>query len=390
VIKGLRMYKLLQGNCIDVVKSLEADSINCVITSPPYWGLRDYKVDGQFGLEPTPDLYVQHLIELFREIKRVLKDDGTVWLNLGDSYAGNCSRASNGGRAGFGTPREGVFDRGASGLKDKDLVGIPWRVAFALQADGWWLRSDIIWAKRNCMPESVKDRPTRSHEYIFLLTKSPTYYYDAEAIKEPVMTTPHAPGNKKVDEGGLSSGSNITKKQAVWGLDGLRNKRDVWWVSTKPFKDAHFATFPEDLIEPCVLAGTSEKGVCPECGKNWERVIEITEKGHANYDGSERAIAMGHTADGPTSRGAITPDMKQTIGWQPTCDCMVTAPDGSRVLVHTDPIPATVLDPFNGAGTTGVVALEHGRDYIGIELNPDYIEMSKKRIDFAIQQEGLL
>jgi DNA modification methylase len=304
---------LYLGDCISVVKTLADQSVNCVITSPPYWGLRDYKVDGQFGLEPTPDLYVQHLVELFREIKRVLKDDGSVWLNLGDSYAGNCSRASNGGRAGFGTPREGVFDRGASGLKDKDLVGIPWRVAFALQADGWWLRSDIIWAKRNCMPESVKDRPTRSHEYIFLLTKSARYYYDNTAIAEKSEWASRDYRSKikgGVKSGGKTATGLYATDKVAYREDGLRNKRSVWWVSTKPFKDAHFATFPEDLIEPCVLAGSRKGDV--------------------------------------------------------------------------------ILDPFNGAGTTGVVALKHDRDYIGIELNPDYIEMSQKRIDESIQQEKLL
>jgi DNA modification methylase len=337
------MYKLIQGDCISVVKTLPPESVNCVITSPPYWGLRDYKVDGQFGLEPTPDLYVQHLVDLFREIKRVLKDDGTVWLNLGDSYIGGKGRSGSKGA----DLQEERYDKGNTlnrgyqtigehgitkvtddrkmlkefGIKPKDLVGIPWRVAFALQEDGWYLRSDIIWAKRNCMPESVKDRPTRSHEYIFLLTKSAKYYYDYQAVLEPAAYDGRKDtmfkGAVKDYEGIVPNGKPqtfATEGHERWQKDenGLqvRNKRDVWWVSTKPFKDAHFATFPEDLIEPCVLAG------CPKGG--------------------------------------------------------------------------VILDPFNGAGTTGVVALKHGRDYIGIELNESYIEMSRERIEKATQQEKLL
>jgi DNA modification methylase len=334
-------YRLICGNSLDVLKTLSNQSIQCCVTSPPYYGLRDYGVNGQIGLEQTPDEYVQKLVDVFREVKRVLRDDGTLWLNLGDSYAGKCSRASNGGRAGFGTPREGVFDRGASGLKDKDLCGIPWRVAFALQVDGWWLRSDIIWSKTNPMPESVKDRPTRSHEYIFLLTKSKKYYYDYQAVLEPATGYDGRKdtifkGSTKNYDGVMPNGKpqsfaqngherwqyknlqedgqkpNTMHVNRLIGneyMSPVRNKRDVWVVSTKPFRDAHFATFPEDLIVPCVLAG------CPQDG--------------------------------------------------------------------------VILDPFNGAGTTGVVCKKNGRNYIGIDLNPEYIEMSKKRIKDTQQQMRL-
>jgi len=233
-LKNGTMWEIKQGDAIEVLKTIPDQSINTCVTSPPYWGLRDYGIDGQVGIEETPEEYVAKMVEVFREVKRVLRNDGTLWLNLGDSYAGNCSQASNNGRAGFGNPRERLVNRKGEGLKPKDLVGIPWRVALALQADGWYLRSDIIWHKPNPIPESVKDRPTKAHEYIFLLSKSPRYYYDYEAIKEPV-----------------------TSKQ----LGSTRNRRSVWTVPTRPFPEAHFATFPPELIEPCVLAGCPIGGV---------------------------------------------------------------------------------------------------------------------------------
>lgn len=262
---------LLVGDVRERLRELSDRSVHCCVTSPPYWGLRDYGESEQIGLEQSPEEYVAELVAVFREVWRVLRDDGTLWLNLGDSYAGNNSRASNNGRAGFGNPRDGVFERIGDGLKTKDLVGIPWRVAFALQADGWYLRQDIIWHKPNPLPESVKDRCTKAHEYIFLLSKSPSYYFDYEAIREPTID-----------------------------LQDKRNRRDVWSVPVKPFKGAHFATFPTDLITPCILAG------CPDGG--------------------------------------------------------------------------IVLDPFFGAGTTGLVAQSLKRGWVGCELNPVYAEMALKRI----------
>jgi DNA modification methylase len=271
-MQRLRLARMiLIGDVRTSLKNLADGSVQCVVTSPPYWGLRDYGRDDQIGLEATPELYVSALVSVFNDVRRVLRDDGTLWLNLGDSYAGNNSRASNNGRAGYGNAREGVFERIGDGLKTKDLVGIPWRVAFALQADGWYLRQDIIWHKPNPLPESVKDRCTKAHEYIFLLSKSPRYYFDYEAIKEPTVNS----------------------------LD-KRNRRDVWTVPVKPFKGAHFATFPTSLITPCILAG------CPEGG--------------------------------------------------------------------------VVLDPFFGAGTTGLVAQKNNRKWIGCELNADYARIAENRI----------
>jgi site-specific DNA-methyltransferase (adenine-specific) len=243
-------YTIHQGDCIATLQTLPEKSINCCVTSPPYFGLRDYGHDGQIGLEQTPDAYVNKMVEVFREVRRVLRDDGTLWLNLGDTYVGATSQHKNGGSQGHnsciakktmgGIPSGGRGDRNRklyeSGLAMKQLIGIPWRVAFALQADGWYLRQDIIWHKPNPMPESVKDRCTKAHEYIFLLSKSERYYFDSEAMKEPVVTT-----------------------KAV-GNDETRNRRSVWSVTTKPYKGAHFATYPPELIRPCILAG------CPKGG----------------------------------------------------------------------------------------------------------------------------
>lgn len=296
---------IIQGNCLEVLKTLDENSIDCCVTSPPYWGLRDYGAEEQIGLEKTPEEYTEKLVSVFREARRVLKDEGTLWLNLGDSYAGSNSAGIEDNKAAMWGSRKTVVkerpNKVVRGLKPKDLVGIPWRVAFALQADGWYLRSDIIWHKPNPMPESVKDRPTKAHEYIFLLAKSERYYYDNEAIKEP---SKYPNGNRKSRANSTSKVFHNAIGNKVHHGDQTyvkRNKRSVWAVSTKPFREAHFATFPPDLIEPCILAG------CPSGG--------------------------------------------------------------------------AVLDPFFGAGTTGLVAIRNGRRYIGIEMNEEYIEIAKKRLE---------
>lgn len=264
------MYTIIQADCIEGMKTLPDESIHCVVTSPPYYGLRDYGVDGQIGLEDTPEAYVERLVNVFREVRRILRHDGTVWLNLGDSYAGSGKGpAGNLGAKHDERNMEYIHSRIIpSGLKAKDLIGIPWRVAFALQADGWWLRQDIIWHKPNPMPESVTDRCTKSHEYIFLLTKSERYYYDAEAVKE------NAAGNSGFAKQRMSGNAFISKNKSEYIKDassghgyesfidnGTRNKRSVWTVPTRPYKEAHFAVFPPKLIEPCVLAGSPTNGV---------------------------------------------------------------------------------------------------------------------------------
>jgi DNA modification methylase len=262
--------KILEGNCIEQLKSLPDEFVNCCITSPPYWGLRDYGTGStQIGLEHTPDSYVQSIVNVFRGVKRVLRNDGTLWLNLGDSYASyrdgkatpdTARNGSNGTLVDSGLAKNRMASTFAgTSVKHKDLVGIPWRVAFALQADGWYLRQDIIWHKPNPMPESVKDRCTKSHEYVFLLSKSPKYYFDSEAIKEDGVIPAGTKGAKgSVERQGIKG---VNARPPVYKIyDGKRNKRDVWSVNVKPYKEAHFATFPKELIEPCVLAGCPKDG----------------------------------------------------------------------------------------------------------------------------------
>jgi len=261
----MNSIKIIQGDCIETLKQLEDQSVNTCITSPPYWGLRDYGEADQLGLEDTPEEFVDNLVKVFREVKRVLRDDGTVWLNLGDSYARTGGDSSKKGRHWDdrkNNPNTG-HNRYAKdiGLKQKDLIGIPWRVALALQQDGWYLRQDIIWHKPNPMPESVKDRCTKAHEYIFLLSKSPKYYFDNEAIKEDSKSAGKKSAGFKGRQGGAeyhATSGGIGSEEKVYNK---KNKRSVWTITTKPFKGSHFATFPMDLIEPCVLAGCPIDGV---------------------------------------------------------------------------------------------------------------------------------
>jgi site-specific DNA-methyltransferase (adenine-specific) len=254
--------EILNGDCSEMMKTLPDKSVNCCVTSPPYFGLRDYGHEGQIGLEETPEAFVQKMVEVFREVNRVLRDDGTLWLNLGDSYAGGGNyRGINSEESLTTKQRSNRGARGVSqllgacntpGLKAKDLIGIPWRVAFALQADGWYLRQDIIWHKPNPMPESVTDRCTKAHEYVFLLSKSARYYYDSEAIKEPGVKgaagSSFNKGKTATHQMGRSSGKDRSDSDT-------RNRRSVWTVATKPYRGAHFAAFPPALVEPCILAG---------------------------------------------------------------------------------------------------------------------------------------
>jgi DNA modification methylase len=267
-------YEILIGDCREGMRSLPEKSIHTCVTSPPYFGLRDYGHEGQIGLEPTPDEFVAAMVEVFREVKRVLRDDGTLWLNLGDSYAsyrdGKATPdTARGESTGTLVPKGSATNRKAStfagtSIKHKDLIGIPWRVAFALQADGWYLRQDIIWHKPNPMPESVTDRCTKAHEYIFLLSKSPKYYFDSEAVKEPSVNPNSGRSWKERKEDGAPNRHGkdgaAKHKDRDFATGETRNRRSVWTVNTKPFKGAHFATYPPELIEPCILAG------CPEAG----------------------------------------------------------------------------------------------------------------------------
>jgi DNA modification methylase len=395
------MYKLLLGDCLETLKTLPDCSVQTCATSPPYYGLRKYlddDADGkeyEIGLEQSPEEYIQKLVSVFREVRRVLKDDGVLWLNLGDSFwggKGQSSQAWSTEHQDRDTLEQGQHQICGKGetrptdgkhevYKPKDLMMIPARVALALQADGWWLRSEIIWHKPNPMPESVTDRPTKSHEMIYLLAKSAHYFYDAEAIKEPAnYPNDDRKGRAKEEHKSMPDGTRNGLRPGNYTYDmAFRNRRDVWTVTTKPYKEAHFATFPPDLIEPCILAGTSAKGECPKCGKAWVRVVEkkpstmnirvrdglkgiLTDKSGINRRNDEPSIVNAKDNYSETN-GTST-----TIGWQPQCECGL------------DSVPQTVLDPFNGSGTTGAVSIKHGRNYIGCELNPDYIVLTEKRL----------
>ena len=258
------MNKIEFGDCRETMRKWASQGVKAqtCVTSPPYYGLRDYGHEGQIGLEETPEQYISAMVEVFRCVWDVLEDDGTLWLNIGDSYAGNNSRASNNGRAGFGNAREKVVNRTGEGLKTKDLIGIPWMLAFALRADGWYLRQDIIWHKPNPIPESVQDRCTKSHEYIFLLSKSQKYHFDHISIKEPLKGEPESRDkNAEGYQADYAKGDRFSQGERVFGADGMANKRSVWSVPVKPYSGAHFAVFPSELIEPCILAGAPVGGI---------------------------------------------------------------------------------------------------------------------------------
>lgn len=388
--------KILTGDCLEVLRGMPSESVHCCVTSPPYYGLRDYGVAGQIGLEESPDAFVARLVEVFREVRRVLRDDGTLWLNLGDSYSsgGRTSQTVQTVRRGQvvdnmrkrPTSRDVDGDAASGkqeylngtamrppvvdGLGGKQLLGIPWRVAFALQADGWYLRQEIIWHKPSPMPESVTDRCTKAHEQIFLLAKSQRYFYDAKAVREKQgeVTRTAATFRNGGDYTNGNSYHNSRKKKKDSHGDGAkgtgRNRRSVWTVASQPYAAAHFATYPPKLIEPCIMAGTSEEGCCPQCLAPYQR---ITERTQINRERPNQYVKRTGDVAGIESR---------TVGWEATCQCNAG-----------EPIPCTVLDPFNGSGTTGQVALNLGRDYVGIELNPEYVELTKKRLrDNVIEQ----
>ena len=503
IVVDTPLLRLYQGHVLEELRAMPDESVDCVVTSPPYWGLRAYSTEpviwpnpdcapcdqelrpqehvwgrptkgrvsgggdrppdhkashglgsvdsqqlrhtcercgawrGELGLEPTPEMYVQHIVEIFREVRRVLRRRGTLWLNLGDTYAARPSQGNSRGEDSMmvdrakqiprGTGRWGMGQRWAPGVKPKDLVGIPWRVAFALQQDGWYLRSDIVWSKPNPMPESVVDRPTRSHEYVFLLAKSRRYYYDAVAIQEPLvessikrllqptfdqqhggpkdygpdsnrsarkaienlrdktLQSPHLGGRRQAPEPG---------EEGWASLDG-RNARSVWTIPTQPYPEAHFATFPEELPRRCILAGTPER-VCTTCGKPSERVVvaaggTIGKSWHNHEDdlargqrgGDQHNIAAAAWAkrDRPTDpqsyrqgrppgwreEAAVDPYRREAAGWT---DCG-----------HGTYAPGVVLDPFAGSGTTLAVANALGRRAVGIELQPEYVDLIRGRCE---------
>lgn len=522
-----------QGDVLATLPKIPDRSVHCVVTSPPYWNLRDYmtgtweggdsacdhvkkaaaisskstlgilpdgtgkvcgpnnsarrvdviqyekvckkcgavRTDSQIGCEDTPQEYVDKLVLVFREVRRILRDDGVLWLNLGDSYV--TSPKGNVGKDSFSErpweSKKSAYDkRDAFGLRSGNLVGIPWRVAFALQADGWVLRQDIIWRKKSPMPESVRNRCTKAHEYVFLLTKKMRYYYDREAVRENAKSKPHRPANNKLD----SSRNDHDRMDKVWGADGTSNKRSVWtvddhcslldWLAVnhpdqlreflsqsmnKPdvwslssggsFRgDAHFATFPESLVTPCILAGTSEKGCCPKCAAPWKRVVaEMQLKRDRPNDFTKRTGARG---TGNSCANTVAGVAARTLGWYPSCSCegLPKMPDpppaGSgyagtdkKTGVHSrgrrddkdrldrvtdDPdyelwleevnrllplakgvptVPCVVMDPFAGSGTTLAVAVRYGRKFVGCELNPKYVKFIHRRVRRGELKRGL-
>lgn len=482
--------RLLEGHVLEVLRTLPSESVQTVVTSPPYWGLRSYgspeqvwggddlcshvwgeqeppkrqrwgdqetlsdkqrsnrgsaaNVEamelpagafcqscrawrGHLGLEPTIGLYVENLVQVLREVRRVLRQDGTLWLNLGDCYAQDGKRATpeelasdkeRAAEKGYVTQAFSGYsgwDRAAGtavdGLKPKDLCLMPARVALALQADGWWLRSDIIWHKPNPLPSSVLDRPTTAHEYLFLLTRSAQYFYDGEAIREKTSgatnnaSKPSA-WDSKVGEGGhgtihrATRGSKravgATKKYEVTGqnaTDGrlkpqgatreggtserviytTRNARSVWMIQPEAFKGRHFATFPTKLVEPCLKAGTSERGACACCGAPYERLVKVTYVNPGNRaSNGPRSAERKHIEHGTAGFEQRLERHSETVGWKATCDC--------HQAFAGDPVPCSVLDPFCGSGTVGVVAKRLGRSFIGIDLSADYLDLARERI----------
>ena len=419
------MIDIKIGDCREKLKELPNNFFHTVITSPPYWGLRDYgtgkwiggdpncshiagksrndadrefgtketltvqyrdvckdcgavREDNQIGMEASPEEYVRKIVRTFQEVKRVLRDDGTLWLNLGDSYSSG-GRTSTTNQSVRGDKDYGVTRPPVSGsIKPKDLVGIPWRVALALQEDGWYLRQDIIWHKPNPMPESVKDRCTKAHEYIFLLSKSEQYYYDSEAIKEDCSEDNVKDFlNRKItnNKGKNVEGSydevrpDLTRdRKDYMPTDFKRNKRSVWTVPVKPYNEAHFAVFPTSLIEPAILAGCPPK-ICSECGTPYERemvTVEVPER-----ETRDNMVGVIPKRD-KTSR-MNSKDMKSLVqedrGFTKNCSCSGSQTSAGRVL-----------DPFGGSGTTALVADRHGRDATIIELNHKYVDIAETRL----------
>jgi DNA modification methylase len=397
----LMSVRVLTGDCRDIMRAMPAESVDCIVTSPPYWGLRDYGVAGQLGLEPTLGEHIATMVDVFEAAKRVLKKTGTLWLNYGDSYAASVNgrsaadtkavghddrtfrdkpfgtigpifRPGNLDKNGGNSNRDGMIVDKGSRLKPKDLCMVPNRLAIALQEAGWWVRSEIIWHKPNPMPESVRDRPTSSHEKIWLLTKSERYFYDAEAIAEesidPESLNGRNPRNDdkfaQHDPQGFARTRMGFAKIEPGRLYLTRNRRNVWTIPSQPFSEAHFATFPPALIEPCILAGTSEKGCCAQCSAPWVRNVEIETRPNAE----QNCVSQYNGYRGIS--GGVGNDRRSRIerNWQPSCAC------------NAGIVSCTILDPFGGSGTVGLVADRLGRNAILIELNPVYADMAKQRI----------
>lgn len=366
--------QILQGDALSMLAALPDNSVQCCVTSPPYFQLRSYLPDNhalkacEIGAEQTPQEYVEKMVGILRIVRQKLRPDGTLWLNIGDTFAG--SGRGNGGKHAY---VEGMGRRQPlpMGIKAKDLIGIPWLLAFALRQDGWYLRSEIIWHKKNAIPESVTDRPTKCHETVFLLTKSPRYYYDGAAIAEPsVSRHPSGNGYKRASRLSFQNTDGTPRgSDQQWTPKDTRQRRSVWSVNTKKYPAAHFAVMPEKLVEPCILASTSTKA-CEICGACWKR--EHIRTGHQNK--REEAHVPNNVTTKTDSTG-WKPVSIATDVWMPGCTCSGNTGQGRAV----------VLDPFAGAGTVPYVAMQHGRDYVGIELFEEYIDIIHERLGIVQQ-----
>lgn len=465
---AVRVISLLEGDVRAMLQTLEPESVQCVVTSPPYWGLRAYGTNaqvwggdpehehewgglpyspqrdggkgfvdggkakilsyegvpytapssqcscgawlGELGSEPTPQMFVSHLVDVFRAVRRVLRKDGVCFVNLGDSYAGSGKGPSNSMQPNASQLSKQTTNGGSlhsvntglvpSGLKPKDLCGMPWRFALAMQDDGWYWRSTIVWAKKSCMPESVVDRPTNAWEPILLFAKSQRYFWDADAVREPLGENGHE--HTRAQNGGgsaesmaghdysrdglgvMQSNPNGRNQRNVWDLRG-EPVSDFWLLGPEPFPGAHFATFPTEIPRRCILAGTSEKGQCPHCGAPWARVTQPTTEYAERLDEAKTWGSWYASGDAQvhevTVRGktymakhgkpyeSSTSAAYVTTGWRPTCKCP-----------EHQPVPQTILDPFAGSGTTLMVADRLGRHSVGIELNPEYARMARERL----------
>ena len=416
----LPLNKVVQGDALQVLRTFPDNSVSCCISSIPYWSLRNYSVppsvwggdtgcdhffsngfckcgawQGCLGEEPSPKQFVDNIVLVYREVRRVLHPRGTCWLNIGASYASYRDgkvvpqTISDGNQRNM--PTENAVNRMRSvlepiGIKNKDMVLTPYMLAVALQADGWWFRSDIIWEKASAMPGSMKDRPTTSHEYIFLLTKNDQYFYDWYGVREPVTGGAHPRGNgvhPKSAKPGSGIKANTSFSEAVSDLVDSRNLRTVWRINSEPSAlDTHFATFPEALVARMLMAGSSEKGICPECGSPMERIVapspEYAEFLGKGYHDHENDAAAGNRQKKNKDAKKVNSSWVDK-GWEKTCK-------------HSfdKAVPAVVMDPFMGSGTSGIVAIKARRNFVGIELNKEYAEKAQERIDTEMAQGRLL
>lgn len=345
----MKKFQLICDDTRVALQRFKDNTFHCCVTSPPYWQLRDYFKDGQIGLEKTPEEYINNLVDIFKEVKRVLRKDGTLWIVIGDTYStskkGNTQDNVNSKSRRKKLHLQQINKKIPTNIKTKNLIGIPWKLAFALQEDGWYLRCDVIWSKKNPVPDGAKDRPTRNHEYVFLLSKSSKYFYDYYAIMDEAKKKN---GRSRKFGANIQRGNNRQNQNRRFIDFEKKNKRSVWNVSVGRSGGIHFSVFPEKLITPCILAGTSSKGCCPKCKKPWSRIVE--KEKYFTENGEEKVYLDG-------------------TNWKSNCNCLISGTEN-----------CVVLDPFCGVSTTGVICLKSDRDYVGIDINDEYIKAGREKL----------